>query len=148
MLPPVPCFILYSFPVHITFSYFAIFLNNCKLRILLRYLIISVITLNVHQLLPFLHISVVFYICTFCIVFKIFNNFWFFIFAYLFVYLLVVLYISKALCMTQRGLLFFQKYIFVQLILFILFLISITLIHTFISVITMFLLSLSLIYLV
>lgn len=69
VLYSVSCLILYSFAVHGTFNYFSIFLNNCKLRTILRYLIISVITLNGHQFLPFLHISVVFFIYAyFCIV--------------------------------------------------------------------------------
>lgn len=136
VLSSVSCLILYSFAVHGTFSYFSIFLNNWKLRTILRYLIISVITLNGHQFLPFLHISVVFYIYIFLYSFNFSTTLIFHI--YLFVYLLVVLDIARALCMTQCGLLFFQRNTFVQLILFILFLISMTLIYIFISVVTIF----------
>lgn len=93
----------------------------------------------------FAHFCCLFYICIFLYSFNFSTNLIFHI--YLFVYLLVVFDIARALCMTQWGLLFFQRNTFVQLILFILFLISMTLIYIFISVVTIFLLSLSLIYL-
>lgn len=73
-------------------------------------MIISVITLNVQQFLPFCTFLLSFIYAHFCIVFNFSTTLAFFIFVYLFVYLLVVLYITRALCMTQWGLLFFQKH--------------------------------------